>query len=213
MRSTTKPSRPYLFRGIGAEPRGIIPPNLANWAPPTEAPFTKDLDEAESLLEESGADVASLELIYDAANPTDHLVAQILKENLAEVDVDLSLTALETGAFLSRAYGLDADMVLWSYGAVSPDVVDPLGWITGTSWLFTGFETDTVTAQFFAYGATESADEKKAIVTQVQDDALRNAQAISLTEFQVQHAVSDRVSGFASAPWGMYYWDTIQVSE
>lgn len=201
------------FRGVGAAPRGIIPPNLANWAPPTEQPFTKDLDEAARLLDESGADVTSLELIYDAANPTDHLVAQILKENLAEVGVDLSLTALETGAFLSRAYGLDADMVLWSYGAVSPDVVDPLGWITGTSWLFTGFETDTVTQQFFAYGATESTDEKKAIVTQVQDDALRNAQAVSLTEFQVQHAVSDRVSGFAPAPWGMYYWDTITVSD
>lgn len=201
------------FRGIGAEPRGIIPPNLANWAPPTVAPFRKDLDAAETLLAESGEDISSLELVYDAANPTDHLVAQILKENLAEVDVDLTLTALETGAFLSRAYGLDADMVLWSYGAVSPDVVDPLGWITGTSWLFTGFETDTVTQQFFAYGATESPAEKQAIVEQVQDDALRNAQAISLTEFQVQHAVRSRVSGFEPAPWGMYYWDSIKVSD
>ncbi|MGH3689207.1 MAG: ABC transporter substrate-binding protein [Microbacterium sp.] len=201
------------FRGVGDAPRGIIPPNLANWAPPTAQPFTKDLDQAERLLKESGADVSSLELIYDAANPTDHLIAQILKENLAQVGIDLSLTALETGAFLSRAYGLDADMTLWSYGAVSPDVVDPLGWITGTSWLFTGFETETVTEQFFAYGATESTDEKRAIVAQVQDDALRNAQAISLTEFQVQHAVSGRVSGFAPAPWGMYYWDTITVSE
>ncbi|MFF8187126.1 ABC transporter substrate-binding protein [Microbacterium sp. NPDC016588] len=200
------------FRGVGTEPRGIVPPNLANWAPPTVEPFRKNVDAAENLLAESGADVSSLELVYDAANPTDHLVAQILKESFAEIDVELTLTALETGAFLSRAYGLDADMVLWSYGAVSPDVIDPLGWITGTSWLFTGFETDTVTDQFFAYGATESVDEKKAIVSQVQDDALRNAQAISLAEFQVQHAVSAAVSGFEPAPWGMYYWDTIKVS-
>lgn len=201
------------FRGVGAEARGILPPNLANWAPPSEEPFRRDVKEARRLLAESGAEVTSLELIYDAGNPTDHLVAQILEQDLAEIGIDLGLTALETGAFLSRAYGLDADMVLWSYGAVSPDMVDPLGWITGTSWLFSGFETDTVTQQFFAYGATESPEQKQAIIAQVQDDALRDAQAISLAEFQVQHAVSESVSGFAPAPWGMYYWDTIRVGE
>ncbi|MFB6612339.1 ABC transporter substrate-binding protein [Agromyces sp. NPDC056379] len=202
------------FKGYGSEPRGIIPPNLANWAPPSEPPFSFDLERAKELLEDSenpGAD--SLELIFDAANTTDLLVGQVIKANLAELGIDVTLSGLETGAFLSRAYGLDADMVLWSYGAVSPDVSDPLGWITGTSWLFTGFETDTVQQQFFEYAATESPEEKQRIVETVQDEALENAQAISLSEFQVLHAVSDRVSGFAAAPWGMYYWDTIKVGE
>ncbi|MFC9559636.1 ABC transporter substrate-binding protein [Agromyces sp. NPDC056965] len=202
------------FKGYGSAPRGIIPPNLANWAPPSEAPFTLDLERAKDLLAESAEpNVSSLELIYDAANATDHLIGQVIKENLAELDIEVELTALETGAFLSRAYGVDADMVLWSYGAVSPDVVDPLGWIQGTSWLFTGYETDTITDEFFAYTATESADEKQQIVETVQNEALESAQAISLSEFQVLHGVSKRVSGFASAPWGMYYWDTIKVGE
>ncbi|RZU65363.1 peptide/nickel transport system substrate-binding protein [Microterricola gilva] len=202
------------FRGYGSAPRGIIPPNLANWAPPSEAPFALDLDRSKELLDKSeSADVDALEVVYDAGNSTDHLVAQVIKANLAEIGIDVTLTALETGAFLSRAYGLDADMVLWSYGAVSPDVIDPLGWIQGTSWLFTGFETDTIQQQFFAYTATESPEEKQQIVTAVQDEALENAQAISLSEFQVLHAVSPRISGFAAAPWGMYYWDTIKVGE
>ncbi|MFF2277898.1 ABC transporter substrate-binding protein [Agromyces sp. NPDC058126] len=202
------------FRGYGSAPRGIIPPNLANWAAPSAAPFSLDLDEARELLADSATpQPGPLELIYDAGNPTDHLVAQVVASNLAELDIEVTLTALETGAFLSRAYGLDADMVLWSYGAVSPDVIDPLGWIHGTSWLFTGFEGETVEQQFFAYTATESPEEKQAIVEAVQNDAIENAQAISLAEFQVLHGVSDRVSGFSAAPWGMYYWDTIEVGE
>lgn len=202
------------FRGYGSAPRGIIPPNLPNWAAPSVEPFSLDLDEARELLAASAnPQPGPLELVYDAGNPTDHLVAQVVTENLAELDIDVTLSALETGAFLSRAYGLDADLVLWSYGAVSPDVIDPLGWIHGTSWLFSGFEGETIEQQFFAYTATDSPEEKQKIVQAVQDDAIENAPAISLAEFQVLHGVSGRVSGFDPAPWGMYAWDTIELGD
>lgn len=198
------------FGGYGTPPQGIIAPNLANWAPPSLPAFSKDLDEARSLLAGSKhPDPVSLELVYDSGLPSDHLVAQIVQSNLAEIGVDVVLSGLETGAFLDRAYGLDADMVLWSYGAISPDAVDPVGWILGTSWLFTGYETDTLLDQFFAYTATDSVQEKQEIITQIQDQALENAQAISLAEVQVLHAAGDGVNGFASAPWGLYYWDPV----
>jgi peptide/nickel transport system substrate-binding protein len=172
-----------------------------------------DVEEAQRLLAGSGdPDPGSLELVYDSGIPADHLVAQIVQSNLAEIGIDVELSGLETGAFLDRAFGLDADMVLWSYGAISPDVIDPVGWILGTSWLFTGFETDTLLDQFFAYAATESAQEKQGIITQIQDQALEDAQAISLGEYQVLHAASDKVQGFASAPWGVYYYDPIWLA-
>jgi peptide/nickel transport system substrate-binding protein len=200
------------FRGHASAPQGILPPNLANWAPPTLPPFSEDLDKARSLLAGSAhARPGELELVYDSGQPVDHLIAQVLKENLARIGVEVKLSGSETGAFLDRAYGLDADMVLWSYGAVSPDEVDPLGWISGTSWLFTGLDTATLAEQFGAYSAAESPTAKQKIITQVQDEALRNAQAISLCEFEVLHGVSATVEGFASAPWGMYYWDPIWV--
>ena len=110
-------------------------------------------------------DPDTVELVYDSGLPADHLVAQIVQSNLAEIGIDVELTGLETGAFLDRAFGVDADMVLWSYGAISPDVIDPVGWILGTSWLFTGWETDTLLDQWFAYTATDSAEEKQAIIT------------------------------------------------
>ena len=202
------------FTGYSSPPRGIIAPNLPNYAPPSVPPFAQDVQEAERLLGASRyPDPETVELVYDSGLPGDHLVAQIVQSNLAEIGIDVELTGLETGAFLDRAFGLDADMVLWSYGAISPDVIDPVGWILGTSWLFTGFETDTLLDQWFAYTATDSAEEKQAIITEIQDQAIENAQAISLTEFQVLHAARDTVRDFASPPWGVYYYDPIWLAE
>jgi peptide/nickel transport system substrate-binding protein len=201
------------FRGFGSPPQGIIAPNLPNWAPPSLPPFSQDVAEARGLLAGSqDPQPGPLELVYDSGLPDDGLVAQIVQSNLAAIGIDVKLTGLETGAFLDRAYGLNADMVLWSYGAISPDVIDPLGWILGTSWLFTGFETDTLLKQFFAYAATQSAQKKQMIITQIQNQALQNAQAIPLSDVQVLHAVADKVHGFSSAPWGLYYWDPIWLS-
>lgn len=198
------------FRGYGAPPQGILAPNLANWAPPSQPPFSRDVAEARRLLAGSKhPKPGPLELIYDSGLPDDLLVAQIINSNLAEIGIEVKLTGLETGAFLDRAFGLKADMVLWSYGAISPDVSDPIGWILGTSWLFSGFETDTLKKQLSAYNATASAQEKQQIIAQVQDQALQNAQAISLAESDVLHAAAKKVHGFASAPWGLYYWDPI----
>lgn len=198
------------FAGYSSPPQGIIAPNLPNYAPPSVPPFAQDLDEARRLLDGSKYPHPNrVELVYDSGLPADHLVAQIVQSNLAEVGIDVRLTGLETGAFLDRAFGLDADMVLWSYGAISPDVIDPVGWILGTSWLFTGWETDTLLDQWFAYTATDSAEEKQAIITQIQDQAIENAQAISLAEFEVLHAARDTVRDFASPPWGVYYYDPI----
>jgi peptide/nickel transport system substrate-binding protein len=201
------------FAGYSSPPQGIIAPNLPNWAPPSVPPFAQDIEEAKDLLAGSkDPNPDTVELVYDSGLPGDHLVAQIVQSNLAEIGIDVELTGLETGAFLDRAFGLDADMVLWSYGAISPDVIDPVGWILGTSWLFTGWETDTLLDQWFAYTATDSAEEKQAIITEIQDEAIENAQAISLTEFQVLHAAREPVRGFASPPWGVYYYDPIWLA-
>jgi peptide/nickel transport system substrate-binding protein len=91
-------------------------------------------------------------------------------------------------------------------------MVDPLGWILGTSWLFTGYSTHALSAQYDAYNATASDEAKEKIIAQVQDEGIQSAQAIPLADLQVLQAVSPRVHGFASAPWGLYYWDPIWLS-
>jgi peptide/nickel transport system substrate-binding protein len=201
------------FKGYGVVASGILPSTLANWAPPTVAPYAFDLEAAEAALAEAGTVPSTLEVVYDAANQTDNVVAQILKENLAVIGIDLQLSPLETGAFLDRAYGGDADLVLWSFGAISPDVVDPVGWILGTSWLFSNADTAPLEAQFFEYSAAADGPTKEAVVTRIQDEAIAEMPAAPLSEFQVLYAVGDRVDGFEATPWGMYRWNEISLGE
>lgn len=199
------------FKGYGVEAQGILPSTIGNWAAPTEPAVAYDLDAARAALDEVADVPASLEVVYDAANQTDNVVAQILKEDLAEIGIDLTLSPLETGTFLDRAYGGDADLVLWSYGAISPDVVDPFGWILGTGWLYSGFDTTALAEQFTAYTAAETDAAKQQIASQMQDAANRDVPAVALAEFQVLYAVADRVDGFAATPWGMYRWSSIAL--
>jgi peptide/nickel transport system substrate-binding protein len=191
-------------------PSGILAPNIWNWVPPTKEPYRQDLAKARDLLAGSTApDGASVELIYDVGNDLDTLISQIIQANLAEIGFDVSLTSLETGAFLDRAFSIDADMTIWNYGAIQPDMGDPMNWIIATGWLFSGFETDTLFEQFLEYAGAATEEEQEAIVAQIQDDAIDNAAAIPLAEGSYLHAVNPNLVGFESAPWGLYYWDTI----
>jgi peptide/nickel transport system substrate-binding protein len=104
-------------------------------------------------------------------------------------------------------------MMLWSYGAISPDVVDPMGWILGTSMLFTGADDAKLAQQLADYRAAETPQAKQKIVAQVQDDAAAEGSAIPLADFQVLHAAAKKVNGFTSAPWGVYYWDPIWLAQ
>lgn len=199
------------FKGYGTPAKGIIPSGLANWAAPDVPGYAHDLEKAKAELAQAATKPTSLEIVYDASNQSDNDVAQILKQNLAPLGIQLKLSPLETGAFLDRAYGLTADLTLWSYGAVSPDVVDPLAWISGTSWLFSGVKTDRVTEQFHAYASAPTAADKEAVIRQVQDDGNTELPAAALAQFQVLYAVAPRVHGFAPTPWGMYHWSDITL--
>ncbi len=193
-------------------PTGILSPNILNWAPPSKPYFRRDLAKAADLLaQSSAAGGTSAELIYDAGNELDTLIVQILQANLAEIGIEVSLSALETGAFLDRAFAIDADMTIWNYGAISPNISDPLIWIWATGWLFSGYEGDTLFDQFLAYAEAETDEDMQAIITEVQDGAIDHAAAIAVAEGSYLHAVNQGLSGFASAPWGLYYYDTIKI--
>jgi peptide/nickel transport system substrate-binding protein len=201
------------FKGAARSPSGFLTPNIANWAPPSVPYHATDLAGAKALLQGSRPGARrSVELIYDAAIGADGLVAQIVSANLARIGIDVKLTGLETLAFVDRAYSLNADMLVWSYGAVSPDLADPLAWIDGTGYLFTGYDRSHFDEQHKTYLSTTSPALKRAAVVAMQDEALEQAAVIALAEYSTIHAVAANLSGFAPAPWGLYYYDTIRRS-
>jgi peptide/nickel transport system substrate-binding protein len=200
------------LEGYANLPTGILSPNIANWSPPSQAYFTTNLERARDELAASAQPQGvSAELIYDSAVREHELAAQVIQANLADLGIDIELRGLETGAFIDRAFALDADIVLWSYGPVSPDVSDPLGWILGTSWLFTGFNTGSLGQIYDDYVASDSDAQRAELVTEFQDEAIREVPAVAFAETQVIHAVADGIGGFAPAPWGLFYYDTLSA--
>jgi peptide/nickel transport system substrate-binding protein len=151
-------------------------------------------------------------LIFDAGSNTDELAAQIIQSNLAEVGITVTLTGLETGAFLDRAFGLDADMMIWNYGAVSPSIADPLNWILGTGVLFTGTEPTALTDAYLTFVSATDPSEREQNITEIQDMMLVDQAALPLAQFSVRHAIGPRVTGLESTPWGLYYYDTLTVN-
>lgn len=198
------------FAGVAKSPTGILAPHLANWAAPSTPYYTTDLAAARTLMQSSShPQGGSADLIYDAGIGADALVAQILQSNLAKIGIKVKLTGLETLAFVDRAFGQKADMVVWSYGAISPDISDPLGWIAGTGYLFSGYDQKHFEAERNRYLATTSSSAKHDAVVAIQDEALKQAPAIALAEYPTIGAVATNLKGYAPAPWGLYYYDTI----
>jgi len=198
--------------GYYVPPSGILTPNIANWAPPTKPYYRRDLAMARDFLAQSSApDGAQVEMIVQAGDQPLELISQVVQANLAEIGIEVQLASLETGAFLDRAFTFDADITPFSYGAISPDMYDPLSWIMATGWLFTGYETDTLLGHFLDYAGALTPEDQQAVVAQIQDEAIDAAAAIAVAEGSYLHAVGQNLSGFESAPWGLYYYDTISI--
>lgn len=191
-------------------PSGILAPNIRNWAPPTKPYYRQDLEKAKDLLSQSTVpEGATVEFIYDVGNDLDTLIGQIVQSNLAEIGFEVTLSGLETGAFLDRAFSIDADITVWNYGAVSPDISDPISWVAVTGWLFSGQETDTLWDDFFAYAASTTPEDAQAVIADIQDKAIDEAAAIAVAEGSYLIGANPNLTGFAPAPWGLFYYDTI----
>ena len=155
----------------------------------------------------------TLEVVYDSGLPEDSLVAQIVQSNLKAIGIDVKLTGLETGAFLDRAFGAEG-----RHGAVvvRRDLARrgrPVGWILGTSWLFTGSDDQDAPQQYRRDSAAQiHSGEAEDHHPGPGSDASETRTGDPLADYQVLQGVSDKVHGFASAPWGLYYWDPIWLS-
>ncbi|MGH2973686.1 MAG: ABC transporter substrate-binding protein [Solirubrobacterales bacterium] len=200
--------------GYGQLPTGIMAPNVNDWAPPSKPYFSTDLAKAKQLMASSSQpNGATVNLVYDAGSGIDTLIAQIVKSNLAQIGITANLQGLETGTFIGDAFGLKDPLVLWSYGPISPDASDPLAWLVGTNDLFTGYDAAWLKHQYDAYTASDSDTTKQRIITQIQDWYIDHVPAVALTQGSVIHATASNVHGFAPAPWGLYYYDRIWLSQ
>lgn len=85
-------------------------------------------------------------------------------------------------------------MVLWTFGAVSQTSLTRVNWISGTGWLFSGQDTAKLIEQSGAYATSSDDASAKKIVEEIQNEAINDAAAIALAQFNVRHTVKPSIS-------------------
>ncbi|WP_166355202.1 ABC transporter substrate-binding protein [Phytoactinopolyspora limicola] len=200
-----------LLQGYGSAPQGGLPENVRNWVPSSHPWHEHDPDLAADLLAETAA-ATDLVLIYDSSLGSERLVATVLQDSLAAVGIGAELRGLETAAFIEALHGLDYDIAVWQMSAISPDVIDPIGFYLVTDYLFTGYDTTTLGEVYQQYTQTTDEATQQTLIRSVQDEIHDQVPFLPLANYQITGAVKPHVDGFEMAPWGMYWLDELRVA-
>ncbi len=199
------------LKGYGKAPEGALPTNVDNWAAPSGPYFSRDLDQAEELLDEAGGAPDELELIYpnDASSS---VIAQVIQENLGEIGIDVELKSSDAATEFGALSSGDFDLGLFSNNAITNDASDPAWYIVATQTMFSGFPTDEAVDILFEYAATESDEEKQDAITRLQDLWTEEAPYVALAHTPALEGIREGVHDAEVTPWGVYYLDTVWKS-
>lgn len=86
------------------------------------APFERDTDKAQQLLDEAGVSDLSMELMVTNEYPETVTAAQVIADNLSDVGISVSITTLDFGSWLDRQGQGDFDALMLGWlGNIDPD--------------------------------------------------------------------------------------------
>jgi len=86
------------------------------------APYSLDLETAQSLMDEAGVDSAEMELMVSSDYPETVTAAQVISAQLAEIGINVSITTLDFSTWLDGQANGDFDMLMMGWlGNIDPD--------------------------------------------------------------------------------------------
>lgn len=194
-----------VLQGEGIQMRGAIPQGM--WAHKPDAfQYTRDVDKARALLQEAGLEKGlSPTLIYSERRPTWDRIAKILKDNFADIGVDLKLSRMSNVALREKVDQGDFDLCL---GAWSPDFADPYMfmnfWFDSRLWGLSGnrsfYENETVD-DLIRRAAGETDKQKRIrLYNRAQEIILREAPYIFLYQVNTMVPMRKTVRGYVYNP-------------
>jgi len=198
--------------GDGSLPAtGMLPINVPGATPPTE-PYTYDPDAAKAALaESSSAGGVSLTYLYDAADKQLDTSAQILKDQLGQIGIELDLQTADNTTVQSRLSNGDFELSSFRATAISPTIFDPISFFEAVIYPWAGADVDVIGEQFRAGTATQDLAEQEAAARAVQDDAQEQNAVIGLYNAAYSWAVQDWVDGFAPLQYGYVYGEELST--
>lgn len=198
-----------LYRGLAIEPTGFLPPNVGMWQPPSKPYYRQNIAMAKALMKEAGITTIQLELLFP---PNYTLVSQIVQQSLQAIGVDVKLNPTDSGTFVSDASAGKFQLAIWAYNAISPNIGDPLSWITSTSYFFTNYPMKDLQAAANELFISRTPEEEKAAVIKIQDLGSSELAFLALDHYKIGTAVQSNIHGVTPPPWANIYYDEIWIS-
>lgn len=192
--------------GGQAEVAGVIPTGYGEWPIPVEdlrsTYLNYDPDLARQLMEEAGyADGFSVTL-QSIATPRDFTqAAEVVREHLKEINIDVTVEPLEFGSFAENNGNGDYEWQLTGRGFRG----DPSGYLNEFNpasaifplWFGENWNNEELTQLLNDGLSTADIAKRKEIYTKAQQILLEEAVHITLAQPMVYHIVSDRLKNMA----------------
>lgn len=199
--------------GYGRPANTFLPPMLGHDDSLPGYPY--DLAKAKELMAQSSQPNGfKVSLMVASGDTLGNQVAVIVKEQLAQIGVDVTIDQLEAGVKRQAWKDLTYEM---SYQLMTSDVIDPdeltmFGGVHASNQTFrTGYQNPEVDAKAFAAQGEVDGAKRLQLYKDIQKILLEDAPYVYLYYVPVAHAVGKQVQGFAPLLTGNYRLEEVKV--
>lgn len=198
-----------IFQGYGVEAIGPVSPMAFGFSEDVD-PVDYNLEEAEQLLADAGyEDGFSVELMVQSGNTINTQMAEVIQDQLSQLNIDVSLQQTEWGALLDATDEANYEMVMLGWTTVTGDAD------YGTHALFHSdnhgppgnntFYTNEDVDQLLDDARRETDDEARVeLYRQVAETVNEEVPLFPIVHDQFRAGVSSDVEGFIQLPHGVF---------
>jgi peptide/nickel transport system substrate-binding protein len=187
-------------------------PAILYWTGDFEIPY--DLEKAKQLMAESSApDGFAAELLIPSGDSMAQQTAVILKDQLAQINIDVTITPVESGTWWEMWSGGTYQML---YKLGTNDVIDPAEnmpfdfWSVeegGSDAAFTGFYNERIVELSQAAESEFDATKRGELYYELQQIAMDEVPQLWLFHPSNRWATRDNIEGFSVFPTGLHrFW-------
>jgi peptide/nickel transport system substrate-binding protein len=193
-----------VYGGDARLPKSIVPIDMPGY---TEAgfPYEQDLEQAEALLAEAGAEGISTELVYAANDEAQEQIAVLVQNALGEIGITVTPTPLDPATLGDRRAAKDIPMQITTGQQWVNDVEYLLssGWITGAYLNYSNYSNGVVDANTEQAHTETDPAARLALWEEVQEQFAADVPVIPLAQPNFVLPVRDDVSGWVQPVDGL----------
>lgn len=188
------------YRNFGQLADGVVSPGIGGRHPDLSKLFpTRDLEKAKALLEDAGyADGFTTEIVVNANDQQRKDIAEVLQAQLADVGIELKISAMDSTASATYLSEGKAPMTVYGLTASTGEAGRTLfRWLPDTSeWALSSWESEEYNEAISKALVTIDEEERNELYYQCQEMLMENFIVLPVWHKELNAACQPDVKGF-----------------